>query len=293
MKENNSPGLSMRLFNSQLTSIISISLVLFLLGIIALLFFVAKDLSVYVKENIGFSVIMNTDMKNADIIKMQKRIENYPEVREADYITKEEALNTLIAELGEDPNEFLGFNPLSASIEVKIHSEYANNETIGQIEKRLKAFPGVEEILYRKDLIQAVNENVGRISLMLSLLAAVLFIISYALINNTIRLTIYSKRFLIHTMKLVGASRGFIRRPFVLQNIFSGFIASVIAICLLLGMIYYISGQVANFFSLIDTDSLLKVFVIVIIFGMIITSISAYFSVNRYLKMKRDKLYYI
>ncbi len=293
MTQKQSSLISVRLFNSQLTAVISISLVLFLLGIVALLFFVAKDLSVYIKENIGFSIILNSEMQESEMIRIQKRIITMPEIKAAIFISKEDALKSMINELGEDPNEFLGYNPLSASIEVKMHSDYANNANISSIEKRIRQIKGVEDVIYRKDLIQAVNENVSRIGIILSILALLLTIISYTLINNTIRLVIYSRRFLIHTMKLVGANRSFIRRPFIIKNIMSGVFASIIAIFLLLGAIYYVSGQIPNFFSLVHTESLLFVFAVIFIAGLLITMSSAFFSVNKYLNMNNDNLYYI
>ncbi|MDD4821248.1 MAG: permease-like cell division protein FtsX [Bacteroidales bacterium] len=293
MSQKPSSLISLRLFNSQLTAVISISLVLFLLGIVSLLFFVAKDLSVYIKENIGFSIVLNNDLQESEMVRIQKRLVTMPEIKEAILISKEDALKSLIDELGEDPNEFLGYNPLSASIEVKMHSDFANNESISILENKIRQYRGVEDVIYRKDLIQAVNENVTRIGIILSILAFVLTIISYTLINNTIRLVIYSRRFLIHTMKLVGANRGFIRRPFIIKNIVSGIIASIIAILLLLGAIYYISGQIPNFFSLLQMESLLLVFGVIFVAGLLITLSSAFFSVNKYLNMNNDNLYYI
>ena len=202
-------------------------------------------------------------------------------------------MKELTAELGENPEEFLGFNPLQASLEVKLKAQYANADSLQWIEKKLNAYSGISEIAYRKDLIQLVNENVKRIGAVLLLLAAILMVISFALISNTIRLSAYSKRFLIHTMKLVGATPAFIRRPFIVSNIVNGIVASVFAIGMLTGCIYYLSTAVENFSILMSLDYLISVYLIVFILGIFLTAISAYFAVNKYIRMNHDDLYYV
>ena len=221
---------SVSFFNSRLTSIISISLVLFLLGLVFLIGLLGNKLSVYVKENISFSIVLKDNQKEADIKKMQKTLDALPYIKSTEYISKEQAVKELEEELGENPETFLGFNPLQASIEVKLHSEYANVDSLQLIEKKIKKYTSVSDLLYRKDMMQMVNDNVKRVSLILLTLAVMLMAISFVLISNTIRLLIYSKRFLIHTMKLVGATPGFIRRPFVRYNVVSGIFASIFAI---------------------------------------------------------------
>ncbi|GHT31434.1 cell division protein FtsX [Bacteroidia bacterium] len=282
-----------RLFNAHFTSIISISLVLFLIGMMSLLLLLAKDLSVYVKENISFSVILNQDVKDIEIKRLQKNLDAAPYVKSTEYINKEQAIKELSEELGENPAEFLGYNPLLASLEVKLHSAYANNDSIRLIEADMKKFPQIKEVIYQKNLIQAVNENVSRISLILFGLVGILLFISFALINNTIRLTIYSKRFLINTMKLVGANWRFIRRPFVQRNIVNGIIAAFLAMALITGLIYYIQGEIHDIISFDNVSNLLIIYGIILVLGILITQISAHFSVNKYLKMNVGDLYYI
>ena len=282
-----------RLFNSHFTAIVSISLVLFLIGMMSLLLLLANDLSIYVKENISFSVVLNQDVKDVEIKRLQKNLDAAPYVKSTEYITKEQALKELIAELGEDPMEFLGFNPLLASLEVKLHSQYANTDSIAIIESEMKKFPQIKEVIYQKNLIQAVNENVKRISIMLAGLVGILLLISFALINNTIRLTIYSKRFLINTMKLVGANWGFIRRPFIWRNMLNGVIAAFVAMGLVTALIYYIQGEISGVISVDKVDNLLIIYGIMLLLGVLITQISAFFSVNKYLRLKAGDLYYI
>lgn len=280
-------------FNSRLTSIISIALVLFLLGLICLFGLLGNKLSDYVKENISFSIILKDNIKDTEVKQMQKQLDARPYIKSTQYISKEQASKELEQELGENPETFLGFNPLQASMEVRLHAEYANPDSIKKIETQIKSYTNVSELLYRKDMMQMVNDNVKRIGLILSILAAVLLIISFVLISNTIRLLIYSKRFLIHTMKLVGATPTFIRKPFICYNIVSGIWAAILAIGMLSGSLYYLQLELGGFVNLLDKDLLLIVFGVVMLLGILISCIATFFAVNKYLKMNVDKLYYI
>lgn len=280
-------------FNSRLISIISISLVLFLLGLILLMGLLGNRLSVYVKENISFSIVLKDNLSNSEIKQIQKNMEDQPFIKSADYISKEQAAKELEEELGENPETFLGFNPLQASIEVKLFSKYANPDSLKLIEKKIKNYASVSELLYRKDMMQMVNENMQRVSLILLSLAVVLMIISFVLISNTIRLLIYSKRFLIHTMKLVGATPGFIRRPFVEYNVVSGIFASILAILMLSGALYYLQNELSGFINLLDMKTIMIVFGAVLVMGILLSIIATIIAVNKYLRMGVDKLYYI
>lgn len=284
---------SVSFFNSRLTSVISISLVLFLLGLILLIGMLGNKLSVYVKENLSFSIVLKDNQKETEIKKMQKSLDALPFIKSTEYISKEQAAKELEEELGENPETFLGFNPLQASIEVKLHSEYANPDSLQVIEKKIRNYTSVSELLYRKDMMEMVHNNMKRLGLILLTLAAVLMIISFVLISNTIRLLIYSKRFLIHTMKLVGATSGFIRRPFVKYNIVSGIFASILAILMLTGALYYLQNELKGFIQILDMQTLLLVYVAVFALGIVLSVIATIFTVNKYLRMGVDKLYYI
>lgn len=284
---------SVSFFNSRLTSVISISLVLFLLGLILLIGMLGNKLSVYVKENLSFSIVLKDNQKETEIKKMQKSLDALPFIKSTEYISKEQAAKELEEELGENPETFLGFNPLQASIEVKLHSEYANPDSLQVIEKKIRNYTSVSELLYRKDMMEMVHNNMKRLGLILLTLAAVLMIISFVLISNTIRLLIYSKRFLIHTMKLVGATSGFIRRPFVKYNIVSGIFASILAILMLTGALYYLQNELKGFIQILDMQTLLLVYVTVFALGIVLSVIATIFAVNKYLRMGVDKLYYI
>ena len=223
-----------------ITSSISTMLVLLLLGLVVFFVLTANNLSVYVRENIAFSVIVSDDIKEPEILKFQKALNEKPYVKQTTYISKKQALEEQTQAMGTDPTEFLGYNPFTASIDIRLNSEYANSDSIQWIEKELLANKKVLEINYPQDLIDSVNRNLKKISFFLLGLAALLTFISFALINNTIRLTIYSKRFLIHTMKLVGASWSFIRRPFLVRNVWVGILAASMANAFLIGMAYFL-----------------------------------------------------
>ena len=276
-----------------ITSSISTMLVLLLLGMVVFFVLSANNLSKYVRENISFSVLVSDDMKEADAIKFQKKLNAEPFVKETYYISKEQALKEQTEAMGTDPAEFLGYNPFTASIEIKLNADYANSDSIAWIEEKIMANKKVMEINYPQDLLDAVNSNIRRISFLLLGLAALLTLISFALINNTIRLTIYSKRFLIHTMKLVGASWGFIRGPFLRKNVWSGILAAIVADSILMGTAYWAVTYEQELLQVITPEVMLIVCASVLAFGIVITWLCAYFSMNKYLRMKANSLYYI
>lgn len=279
---------------SFVTSSISTTLVLLLLGLVVFFVLGAHNLSVYVRENINFSIVISDDMRESSILKLQKQLDNEPFVRQTKYISKKQALKEQTEAMGTDPSEFLGYNPFSASIEVKLHSAYANSDSIAMIEKRIKKRSNnIQEVLYQKDLIDAVNDNIRSISLALLGLAVILTFISFALINNTIRLTIYSKRFLIHTMKLVGAGWGFIRRPFLRRNLWVGILSATMADAILWAVAYALVSNEPELISVITPQVMLVVSGAVLVFGVSITWLCALFSINKYLRMKASTLYYI
>lgn len=276
------------------TSCISTTMVLLLLGLVVFFVLSARNLSVYVKENINFSILIDDDMKERDILKLQKKLDKEPFVKESEYISKKQALREHAEAMGTDPQEFLGYNPFTASIEVRLHSDYANPDSIAKIEKLFKkSSTNIKDVLYQKDEINYVHENIRRISIMLLGLAAMLTFISFSLINNAIRLTVYSKRFLIHTMKLVGASWGFIRRPFLRRNFWIGVLSALVADGMLWGVARWLISIQPELIRVVTPDVMLLVSVAVLAFGVIITWLCALLSVNKYLRMKATTLYYI
>lgn len=276
-----------------ITPTISTTLVLVLLGIISMFVITAHSLSTFVKENINVSVLISDDLDSMQISSFGKQLMEAPYSKDVTYISKEEALREEIAAQGIDPTEFIGMNPYTASFEVKINADYADPDSIAKTVKELKGNSDVVDVIYSKDLVQSVNKNIKKISIILLIIAALFTYISFALINNTVRLTIFSKRFLINTMKLVGASWNFIRRPFMAQSFVLGVVSALLADSILFGSLcwlYEFEPQIAN---IIDLRAVVMVFGAVMVFGIVITAVCTLVSVNKYLKMMSNELYYL
>ena len=281
-----------RLHSSYITTIVSITLVLFMLGLLGLIILHARKLSDYVKENIGFSIIMKENVKEAGIIKLQKILDATEYVKSTEYITKEEAAREFEEELGEEFTSFLGYNPLLPTIEVRFKAEYANNDSLTIIKEKILENSNVKEVFYQESLVDMVNKNVRKIGVIILGFSTLLLIIAIALINNTIRLSVYSKRFLIRSMQLVGATHNFISKPFIWKGILHGIIGSFIAILLLTGIIYVSQRELPELINLQDIDMFLSLFGIVILLGIIISWLSNLLAVRKYIRLKTDSLYY-
>lgn len=282
-----------RFLNAKITSTISISLVLVLLGITILILFMGNGLSKYVMENMSFNVILDSNISDARISAVRKKLDAQPFVKSSRFISKHEAKQQLIKDLGEDPEELLGYNPAQDCIEIFLHSNYANSDSLIKIQNFIREDSNVTDLLYQQEAIDLINENLSKVTTVLFILAMLLLLISFTLIRNTIRLSVYSKRFLINTMKLVGATGSFIRKPFLVNNIFTGLIAGILADGIIFLLLAYFSAEYVEIKPLISTSDLLIIFVAVILLGIIISTIAVAFAVNRYVKMDRDKLYYI
>jgi cell division transport system permease protein len=282
-----------RLRSSYLTLIISISLVLFLLGVLGIVLINARVLSDYFRESLSFSIMLDEEVKEADIRMLQKDMDAKPYVKLTEYISKEEAAAKLKGDLGEDFINFLGYNPLSPSIDVYLYAGYTSPDSVSKIEKYILEYPFVKEVYYQESLLYLINENVKKISLFLLIISTFLFLIALTIINNTIRLSVYSRRFLIRTMQLVGATRSFIRRPFLLRSALHGLIAALIAMTLLFGLLYLVEKEFFMLFTFQSTNMLLLLGAAIIFTGVLINLISTFFSVNRYLTISEDKLYYL
>lgn len=276
-----------------ITSCISTTMVLLLLGMVVFFVHSASNLSDYVRENISFSALLSDDMRESDILKFQKRLDAKDYVKSTEYISKEQALREETEAMGTDPREFVGHNPFTASIEINLNAEYANADSVRWIATEIEKMAKVVEIVYPEELMNAVNTNVRRISFFLLGLAVLLTVISFSLINNTIRLTIYAKRFLIHTMKLVGADWSFIRRPFLMRNVRVGLVSALCANGLLMAACHQLVCYEPELIHIITTRTMLVVMGVVLLTGLLITWLCAYISVNRYLRMESGTLYYI
>ncbi len=274
-----------------LTTTLSMSLVLFLIGLVSLLIFVARDLSVYVKENINLSIILEDKIMQSDMDRIEEFISLSPFTKSVVYISKEDALKDHIASLGENPEDFLGYNPLLASLEVKLKADYANTDSVAVIESSFKDFVGINQIAYQKDLVSLINNNVSKLSFLLLCLTIVLMIVSVALINNTVRLAVFSNRFLINTMKLVGANRSFILKPYLKQAVIHGIVAGIFSLVLLTFMVAYVQIEFGMVAKIINPVSSMIVTLIVLVSGVILSGLSTYFAVSKYLKMTTNEMY--
>lgn len=282
------------IFKIQTISVyISTTLVLLLLGAMGILFVAAQEVSRSVQDNLGVSVIMNNDAPEADILKLKERLDASRYTQAVKYISKEQALDEQRLELKTDPVEQLGYNPYEAEIELTLKPEYANRDSLAMIEKSLLRNKDVKELIYQQELMDSVNESIQKVGLTLLAFLAMLTLISWSLISNLVRLSIYSKRFLMHTMKLTGATWGFIRRPFIVNNMWIGLLSGVLANAMLAAGIYFLQQQEPVLMAYLPIDDLAVVGAAVILFGITICSLCAFLSVNRFLRMRNNDLYFI
>ena len=285
-------GRKVNFIHSRIISVISIAMVLFLVGVVALIGLVGTGLKDYVRESFNFTVLITPEATEPEIAEMQKSVSAHPFVKTVEYHSKEEAMAKLTEELGESPEEFLGWNPLSPSLEVYLESKYVSEkDSIAKAEQMLNAFPITQSVSFRKDLVESLNQNIRTITIVMIVLTLILLLISIVLINNTVRLLIYSHRFLIYTMRLVGATAGFIRKPFVWNNIRTGVMGAILAIGLLAWGWWYVLGIFPLMREVLTIRNGLIVAGIVLLLGILISWIASSVAVTRYLRMDADKLY--
>ena len=284
--------LNKRIFRSYLTSTISISMVLFLIGMLGVVLLNAERLAKYVRENIGFTLVLKDEVQETEIADLLKSLKTANFVKEAEYIDKATAAERLKTELGEDFTGFLGYNPLLSSIDVKLRADFATPEQLVVIEKKLMEFPQVKEVSYQHDMVKIINENVQKIGFILIFFSVLLLVIFFALISNTIRISIYSQRFIINTMLLVGATDRFIRAPFIKQSIKYGLIGAFAANILLFVLMMSYASELTGIISLDDFTIFGIVFASVLFLGVLISYSSTYMAVNKFIRLRFDELYY-
>ena len=291
MRNMKNKSLNKKIVSSSVSVIISLSLVLFVVGLLSLVLINAQKLSNYVKENIGFSIMIKEDVKEIEVIEFNKILDAEDFTKSTRFISKEQATKELEQDLGEDFVNFLGFNPIMASIDVKINSSYANNDSLQNISSRLEKSDVVYEVFYQKNLIKKLNSNVGKISFFLICISLILFFIAFALINNTIRLSVYSKRFIIRTMRLVGAENSFIQKPFLISGVYQGLYSAIFAIFMLLGSIQLIQTETASILNINDLQNIGLVFIVLFCSGIIISGTSTFFAVRKFIYLNEGELY--
>ncbi len=282
-----------RVNSAYFTSVISITLVLFTLGFLGLVVIQANSLTTYIKENIGFEIIIKPGVKEADVLHLKKILDTRDYVKSAEYITTEEATRRLSEVLGEDFIDFLGNenNPLLPSIDLRFNAPWANNDSLAVIEQELMQNKAVKEVYYQKSLVHLINNNLRKITLALLGFSLLLLFIAIALVNNTIRLAVYSRRFIIRTMQLVGATESFIRRPFVIKGVTQGIISALAALVLLSLIITTLQKQIPELSLLIDLKSIGLLYAAIFLLGMLMSGFSTFFSVRKYLHMNPDRLF--
>jgi len=275
------------------TLCISTSMVLVLLGLVVFSVQTSRNLSRWVRENLTVTVVLGDQVAEDDAKQFCQDLGHRPFSKEVSFISREQALKEQTAAMGSDPSEFLGMNPFPATVELQLQSDYANADSLAWISDELRKNTKVADVSYQVDLMDTVNRNLAKLNILLLVLALLLTFISFSLINNTVRLSVYSRRFLIHTMKLVGASWGFIRKPFMQQGLLVGVIAAVIAILVLGGAMYALYSYEPGILRIITWRELVITAVAVLAFGLVITLTCSYISVNRFLRMPAGELYKI
>jgi len=292
MAINKPKKLERSFFGSYFTTTLSISMILFLFGLLGLLLINAQKLSDFMKENIGVTLILKDGAKEADVMKLQKTLEATDYIKSTKFVGKERAAAELKNELGEDFVDFLGFNPLLSSIDVTVYAGYANPDSLAVLERKMLSHPQVQEVYYQRNLVKQLNSNVKKISVILLAMSLLMSIIFAALINNTIRLSIYSKRFLINTMQLVGATRAFIRRPFIAKSALYGIYGGLIACSMFLLLFFLYQKELKSFIDFQNMTALVLLGGGIFLMGIFMTLISTYLAVNKFLRMKFDQLFY-
>jgi len=291
MKTSKNKTLNRRVLSSSTSVVISLSLVLFVVGLLGLVLINAQKLSDYVKENIGFTIMLKDGVNEIETLKFQKILDASDFAKSTSFTTKEQATADLKTDLGEDFVEFLGYSPLLASIDVKLNADYANTDSLQLITNELIENNNVFEVYYQEDLVDKLNSNVNKLSLFLLAFCILLFFIAFILINNTIRLSVYSKRFIIRTMRLVGATNNFIQKPFISKGIYQGIYSSIIAIFMLIGAIQLVQTDTANMLNIDDLKIIGIVFFLIFTSGLFISLFSTYFAVRKFIKLNEHELY--
>ena len=281
-----------RLANAYLSSVISISLVLLLVGIASLLLVNAKGVSDYFKENMQISVMMKQEVSEEDALEFKESLDGQGFIKATEYISKEQGQQEMAQMLGDDFLEVFEVSPIPASINVTLEAEYVSADSLEVVRGRILESGIVESVEYQASLVEALNANLRKISMILAVLIALLLFISFVLINNTVRLSVFSRRFTIHTMKLVGATRSFIRAPFLVQSVLQGVFAAFIAIIILVGCLFFMKSEFAQLFEIFRLDLLLLVMGIVLVAGVVICLTSTWLTVNKLVSLSKDELYY-
>lgn len=281
-----------RLANAYLSSVISISLVLLLVGVASMILVNAKGVSDYFKENMQITVMMKQEVSEEEALKYKDVIDNESFIKTTEFVSKEQGRREMADMLGEDFLDVFETSPIPVSIDVTLNAEYVSSDSLDVVRARISESPLVEDVVYQTSLVDALNANLSKISLVLAVFIGLMLFISFVLINNTVRLNVFAQRFTIHTMKLVGATRSFIRAPFLVQSAFQGVFSAFIAIMVLVGLLFFMKSEFAQLFEIFRLELLLMVMGIVLVSGLVICLSSTWFVINKLVSLKKDELYY-
>lgn len=281
-----------RIVNAYISSVISISLVLLLVGVASLLLVNARSVSDYFKENMQVTVMLKPDVSDEEAVGFQSVLEEMRFIRSTEYVSREQGTEEMAELLGEDFLDVFDSTPIPVSVDVTLDADYVSRDSLEVVRKEISASSLVDEVVYQMSLVEALNANLSKISSVLAIFIALMLFISFVLINNTVRLSVFDKRFTIHTMKMVGATRGFIRAPFMLQSMFQGLFSAIIAILMLLAILFFIRNGFAQLFEIFRLDLLLVVMGIVTASGIIICMGSTWLTVNKLVSLNKDELYF-
>ena len=281
-----------RLANAWLSTVISISLVLLLVGLAALLLMNAGSVSDYFKENLQVSVLMKQEVSDEETMAFQEELDSLPFIRGTRFVSKEQGAKEMKAMLGEDFLSVFSSSPVPASVDLTLEARYVSADSLVRVKEVLMASPLVDEVSYQQSLIEALNQNLAKIALLMGIFIVLLLFISFVLINNTVRLSVFSRRFTIHTMKLVGATKGYIRAPFLVQAVFQGLFSALLAILFLLVILFFVRREFAQLFEIFQMPILLAVMGIMVACGVVLCVLSTWFVVGRLVSLSKDELYY-
>lgn len=291
-KTDNNEIIRRRLANAYLSSVISISMVLLLVGIASMLLVNARSISDYFKENMQVSVMMKQSVSDADALEYKEELDRRHFIKSSVFVSKEQGRREMADILGDDFLDVFEVSPIPVSIDVTLTAGYVSADSLEVVKENISASPLVDEVVYKRSLVDALNANLSRISAVLAVFIGLMLFISFVLINNTVRLNVFSRRFTIHTMKLVGATKAFIRAPFLVQSVFQGVFAAFIAIIVLVAMLFFVRNEFVQLFEVFRLELLLVVMGIVLVSGLVICFVSTYFVVGKLVGLNKDELYY-
>jgi cell division transport system permease protein len=291
MADSGNPLAKKAVRSSYISTVVSISLVLFMLGLLGVLIMHARQISNFVQENLELTVVILPESKDEDVKTLMDALQKSESVKSVNLVSKKQAAEEMKKELGEDFVEFLGYNPLLASLDVRMKSGFTDSEYVNALKDQISKYPIVKQVYFQQSLVDSVNRNIRLFSIVILSFGLLLALVAGALINNTIRIALYSKRMVIKSMRLVGATKSFIRKPFVVAGVLQGLYGGIIANALLAGLLWYSGREIPDLAMITDATLVMQLMGALLILGMLISGFSTFIAVNRYLKRNSQELF--